>query len=88
MGAQTWADVQRRAGCLAVTHLVPLCSGFSFSLPAHVGWRDELRGFYFEHLLLRRTHEEGNAARKCDLATEREAGLRTAAFPFLRSMSD
>ncbi|OGE46469.1 hypothetical protein PENARI_c242G12223, partial [Penicillium arizonense] len=34
--AQTWADVQKRAGCLAVTHLVPLCSGFSFSLPAHV----------------------------------------------------
>ncbi|OGE46196.1 hypothetical protein PENARI_c347G12376, partial [Penicillium arizonense] len=34
--ARTWADVQKRAGCLAVTHLVPLCSGFSFSLPAHV----------------------------------------------------
>ncbi|OQD74704.1 hypothetical protein PENANT_c173G01994 [Penicillium antarcticum] len=34
--APTWADVQKRAGCLAVTHFVPLCSGFSFSLPAHV----------------------------------------------------
>ncbi|KAI2734752.1 hypothetical protein DTO013E5_9723 [Penicillium roqueforti] len=34
--AHTWVDVQKRAGCLAVTHLIPLCSGFSFSLPAHV----------------------------------------------------
>ncbi|KAF7586472.1 hypothetical protein BBP40_008817 [Aspergillus hancockii] len=34
--ARTWADVQKRAGCLVVTHLVPLCSGFSFSLPGHV----------------------------------------------------
>lgn len=33
---RSWAEVQKRAGCLAVTHLVPLCSGFSFSLPAHV----------------------------------------------------
>ncbi|CAG8890865.1 unnamed protein product [Penicillium salamii] len=34
--ARSWAEVQKRAGCLAVTHLVPLYSGFSFSLPAHV----------------------------------------------------
>ncbi|CAG8666691.1 unnamed protein product, partial [Penicillium salamii] len=33
---RSWAEVQKRAGCLAVTHLVPLYSGFSFSLPAHV----------------------------------------------------
>ncbi|KAJ5871109.1 uncharacterized protein N7529_003462 [Penicillium soppii] len=33
---RSWAEVQKRAGFLAVTHLVPLCSGFSFSLPAYV----------------------------------------------------
>ncbi|CAG8079996.1 unnamed protein product, partial [Penicillium nalgiovense] len=33
---RSWAEVQKRAGCLAVTHLVPLYSGFSFSLPALV----------------------------------------------------
>ncbi|KAJ5340354.1 hypothetical protein N7541_009478 [Penicillium brevicompactum] len=33
---RSWAEAQKRAGCLAVTHLVPLYSGFSFSLPAHV----------------------------------------------------
>ncbi|CAI7603367.1 unnamed protein product [Penicillium viridicatum] len=33
---RSWAELQKRAGCLAVTHLIPLCSGFSFSLPAHV----------------------------------------------------
>ncbi|KAJ5244930.1 hypothetical protein N7489_005026 [Penicillium chrysogenum] len=31
-----FADVQKRAGCLVVTHLVPLCSGFSLDLLAHV----------------------------------------------------
>ena len=31
-----WAELQKRAGCLAVTHLIPLYSGFSFSLPAHM----------------------------------------------------
>ncbi|OQE57509.1 hypothetical protein PENNAL_c0396G00313, partial [Penicillium nalgiovense] len=51
--ARTWADVQKRAGCLAVTHLVPLCSGFSFSLPAHVYYvgRDT---FYWAHRWLGR----------------------------------
>ncbi|CAP87049.1 Pc24g01410 [Penicillium rubens Wisconsin 54-1255] len=51
--AQTWADVQRRAGCLAVTHLVPLCSGFSFSLPAHV-YYVERDTFYWAHRWLGR----------------------------------
>ncbi|KAJ5277818.1 hypothetical protein N7524_003971 [Penicillium chrysogenum] len=51
--AQTWVDVQRRAGCLAVTHLVPLCSGFSFSLPAHV-YYVERDTFYWAHRWLGR----------------------------------
>ena len=51
--AQTWADVQKRAGCLAVTHLVPLCSGFSFSLPAHV-FRIERGTFQWAHRWLGR----------------------------------
>ncbi|KAJ6136890.1 hypothetical protein N7497_012142 [Penicillium chrysogenum] len=51
--APTWADVQRRAGCLAVTHLVPLCSGFSFSLPAHV-YYVERDTFYWAHRWLGR----------------------------------
>ncbi|OGE47191.1 hypothetical protein PENARI_c056G09329, partial [Penicillium arizonense] len=51
--AQTWADVQKRAGCLAVTHLVPLCSGFSFSLPAHV-YRVERGTFQWAHRWLGR----------------------------------
>lgn len=33
---QIWADVQKRPGCLAVSHLLPLRTGFSFSLPADV----------------------------------------------------
>ncbi|CAG8882124.1 unnamed protein product [Penicillium nalgiovense] len=51
--ARTWADVQKRAGCLAVTHLVPLCSGFSFSLPAHV-YYVERDTFYWAHRWLGR----------------------------------
>ncbi|KAJ5858268.1 hypothetical protein N7534_003545 [Penicillium rubens] len=51
--ARTWADVQKRAGCLAVTHLVPLCSGFSFSLPAHV-YYVEGDTFYWAHRWLGR----------------------------------
>lgn len=34
--ARSWTHVQRRAGCLAVVHLLPLCTGFSFSFPAQV----------------------------------------------------
>ena len=101
--AQTWADVQRRAGCLAVTHLVPLCSGFSFSLPAHV-YYVERDTFYWAHRWLGRIcvlhcllHGSvlGANARNTSLGAPlaipllvREAGLRTAAFPFPRSMSD
>ncbi|KAJ5244987.1 hypothetical protein N7489_005083 [Penicillium chrysogenum] len=51
--AQTWADVQKRAGCLTVTHLVPLCSGFTFSLPAHV-YYVERDTFYWAHRWLGR----------------------------------
>ncbi|KAJ5253731.1 hypothetical protein N7524_010911 [Penicillium chrysogenum] len=51
--ARTWADVQKRAGCLAVTHLVPLCSGFSFSLPAHVYYVEQ-DTFYWAHRWLGR----------------------------------
>ncbi|CAG7961244.1 unnamed protein product, partial [Penicillium salamii] len=51
--AWTWADLQKRAGCLAVTHLVPLCSGFSFSLPAHV-YYVERDTFYWAHRWLGR----------------------------------
>ena len=51
--AQNWADVQKRAGCLAVTHLVPLCSGFSIDLPAHV-YRVERRTFQWAHRWLGR----------------------------------
>ena len=34
--APSWSDIQMRAGCFAVMHLLPLCVGFSFSLPAQV----------------------------------------------------
>jgi hypothetical protein len=51
--ARTWADVQKRAGCSAVTHLFPLCSGFSFSLPAHV-YHVERDTFYWAHQWLGR----------------------------------
>lgn len=30
----SWTDVQKRSGSLAIIHLLPLCSGFTFSLPA------------------------------------------------------
>ncbi|KAJ5982731.1 hypothetical protein N7451_012831 [Penicillium sp. IBT 35674x] len=50
---QNWADVQKRAGCLAVTHLVPLCSGSSIDLPAHV-YRVERRTFQWAHRWLGR----------------------------------
>lgn len=50
---QNWADVQKRAGCLAVTHLVPLCSGFSVDLPAHV-FRVERATFQWAHRWLGR----------------------------------
>ncbi|KAJ9480136.1 hypothetical protein VN97_g13151 [Penicillium thymicola] len=50
---QSWAEVQKRAGCLAVTHLVPLCSGFSFSLPVHV-YRVERGTFQWAHRWLGR----------------------------------
>ncbi|KAJ5771451.1 uncharacterized protein N7511_003502 [Penicillium nucicola] len=51
--AQSWADVHRRAGCLAVTHLVPLYFGFSFSLPAHI-YRIERGTFQWAHRWLGR----------------------------------
>ena len=50
---QSWAEVQKRAGCLAVIHFVPLCSGFSFSLPAHV-FRVERTTFQWTHRWLGR----------------------------------
>jgi len=50
---QDWADVQRRAARLAVTHLVPLCSGFSIDFPAHV-YRVERGTFQWAHRWLGR----------------------------------
>lgn len=47
------AELQKRAGCLAVTHLIPLCSGFSFSLPAHV-YRIKQGPFQWAHRWLGR----------------------------------
>ena len=101
--ARTWADVQKRAGCLAVTHLVPLCSGFSFSLPAHV-YYVEGDTFYWAHRWLGRIcvlhcllHGSvlGANARNTSLGAPiaipllvREAGPRRAAFPCPRSVSD
>lgn len=34
--AHSFAEVQKRAGSLAVIHLLTLCSGFTFSLPADI----------------------------------------------------
>lgn len=50
---QHWADVQKRAARLAVTHLVPLCSRFSIDLPAHV-FRVERATFQWAHRWLGR----------------------------------
>jgi hypothetical protein len=93
---RSWAEVQKRAGCLAVTHLVPLCSGFSFSLPAHV-YRVERGTLQWAHRWLGRIcalhcllHGSvlGTVARNTRLAAPlviplvvREAGQRTAASP-------
>ena len=32
----SWAGAQRRAGSLAVIHLIPLCTGLTFGLPADI----------------------------------------------------
>jgi len=34
IGADSWATTQRRAGNLAVIHMIPLCTGFNFGFPA------------------------------------------------------
>jgi hypothetical protein len=96
---RSWAEVQKRAGCLAVTHLVPLYSGFSFSLPAHV-YRVERGTVQWAHRWLGRIcalhcllHGSvlGTVARNTRLAAPlviplvvREAGQRTAASPIFQ----
>lgn len=93
---RSWAEVQKRAGCLAVTHLVPLYSGFSFSLPAHV-YRVERGTVQWAHRWLGRIcalhcllHGSvlGTVTRDTRLAAPlviplvvREAGQRTATIP-------
>jgi hypothetical protein len=36
LSANSFAEVQKRAGSLAVIHLLTLCSGFTFSLPSDI----------------------------------------------------
>jgi len=36
LGADSWATTQRRAGNLAVIHMIPLCTGFNFGFPANL----------------------------------------------------
>lgn len=36
LGADSWATTQRRAGSLAVIHMIPLCTGFNFGFPANL----------------------------------------------------
>lgn len=36
LGTGSWNVAQQRAGALAVIHLLPLCAGFTFSIPADI----------------------------------------------------
>jgi hypothetical protein len=47
-GADSWHTIMRRAGPLAVIHLVPLCFGMHFGLPAKI-FRIERNTFAFFH---------------------------------------
>ena len=41
-GADSWATTQRRAGTLAVIHVIPLCTGINFGFPADTLLTDHL----------------------------------------------